>query len=70
MRTLIATGNKAGIKMSCHHKAYNTSGAEWWVRVLVGNIVLGSSKSIDFAKEQLKKIDTLDEIIVNGEKIK
>lgn len=66
-RTLIATGNEIGITMSCHHKAYNLSGAEFWVRCFVGNIV-GVKK--EFAKKQLIKIPTLDSIVINGEVVK
>ena len=68
-RQLIVTGNINGIKMSVHHKAYFNTGAEWWARILVGNIP-SNKKLYDFAKEQIVKIKELDSIIVNGEKIK
>ena len=69
MRALTITGNENGVKMSVHYKAYNNTGAEWWARILVGNVP-ADNKLLSFAKEQILKIKWLDYIVINGEKIK
>lgn len=69
MRRLIATGNSVGVKISCHHKAANLTSATFDARGVMGN-VFDDEKFMEACKKSLIKNEYLDEVIINGIKIK